>query len=115
MLDDQERLAVGVQLADHLRHPVDQHRVDAARRLVEQDQLRVEHQHLRQLDELLLAVGESSRLLVPERAHPDVLQELLGGLGLGSADRDPAELTPGEGTLRGTRRSPGPSSRGTAG
>ena len=61
VLDDQERLALRVELADHLAHPLDQRRVDAAGGLVEHDQLRVEHQHLRELDELLLAVGERAR------------------------------------------------------
>ena len=37
--------------------------------LVEQDQLRVEHQHLRELDELLLAVGQRAGLLVAEALH----------------------------------------------
>src|ERR687897_2156198 len=50
VLDDQERLPIRVELADDVAHPLDQRRVDAARGLVEQDQLRVEHEDLRELD-----------------------------------------------------------------
>ena len=78
VLDDQERLPVGVELADHLAHPLDQHRVDAAGRLVEQDQLRVEHQDLRELDELLLAVGQRPARWSRKARMPDELQQLLG-------------------------------------
>jgi hypothetical protein len=101
VLDDQEGLPVGVQLPDDLRHAVDQHRVDATGRLVEQDQPRVEHQDLGELHELLLTEGERCCLLVPEGPHPDVLQELVGRSGLRSADSDPRQLPPGEGALGG--------------
>ena len=40
--------------------------------------LRVEHQDLRELDELLLAVGQRVRPLVAEAPHADELQQLLG-------------------------------------
>ena len=47
-----------------LGEPADQARVDAAGRLVEQDQPRLQHQHLGELDQLLLAVGQGAGLLV---------------------------------------------------
>src|SRR5918992_2904576 len=69
VLDDQECLAGRVQLADHLADPLDQGRIDAAGRLVEHDQLRVEHQDLRELQQLLLAVAERGRPHVAILAH----------------------------------------------
>ena len=90
-----------VELADHLADALDQRRVDPAGRLVEQDQLRVEHEHLGQLDELLLAVGERPRLLVAERAHADELEQLLGARGLRAADRVRVELAPARTTRSG--------------
>src|SRR3954465_1112180 len=96
VLDDQERRALAVELADHLAHPLDRGRVDAPGRLVEPDQLRVEHQDLRELDELLLAVGQRARLLVAVAAHADELEQLLGARGLGPADGARVELPPRE-------------------
>src|SRR5215210_707218 len=87
VLDDQERLPARVQLADHLADALDQGRVDAACRLVEHDQLRVQHQDLRQLDELLLAVGERGCPNVAVLAHADELEQLLGPCGLASRHR----------------------------
>ena len=100
VLDDQERLPLPVQLSDHLDDVVDERRIDAAGRLVEHDQARVEHQDLRQLDELLLPEGQRGRPLVGEGPHPDEVEELLGPLRLGAADGVRGELAPGEGPER---------------
>src|SRR5713101_5474941 len=96
VLDDQERLAERVQLADLLDETLDQRRVDSPRGLVEQDQLWIEHQDLRKLDELLLAERERSRLLVREAEHADEVEQLFGPLGLVSRDRVGGELPPRE-------------------
>ena len=87
VLDDEEGDALPVEVADDLDHPVDQRRVDAAGRLVEQDHLRLEHEHLGQLDQLLLAVGQRAGLLVAEPAEADEVEQLARPLGLVPADR----------------------------
>ena len=69
------------------REPAQQRRVDAGRRLVEQDHRRVEHQHLGQLDELALPVGQVGGPGVDVVAHADELQEL--GRPRGLARRTP--------------------------
>src|SRR5206468_4379213 len=50
--------------------------VHAGRRLVEQDQRRVGHEHAHELDELLLAVGEIAGVLAGQRPQPHEVQEL---------------------------------------
>src|SRR5207237_2541394 len=50
--------------------------VDAGRRLVEQDQRGIGHQHTHELDELLLTVGEVTRVLPGQSAEPHQLQQL---------------------------------------
>src|ERR687895_634442 len=62
VLDQEEGPALLVELAHERGDAVEQRRVDAARRLVEQDRLRVGHQHAGELEQLLLAVGEVARL-----------------------------------------------------
>ena len=54
---------------DRLEHHLARLRVEPHRRLVEQDQPRVEHQRPRQLDELLLAAGQRARRCPGARAR----------------------------------------------
>src|SRR5215211_3432842 len=86
VLDDEEGLALPIELADHLRHPRHEGRVYSPGRLVEHDQLWVEHQHLRELDQLLLPERELGGALVAEFPHADELQQLLGARCLRTAD-----------------------------
>ncbi len=69
---------------------------DPARRLVEHDQLRVEHEDLGQLDKLALAEGERSGLVAGEPLHAHELEQLVGALRLGATDCVGAEPAPGE-------------------
>src|SRR5215207_7389743 len=96
VLDDQERLAVCVELADHLADPLDQRRVDAAGGLVEHDQLRVQHEDLGELEELLLSVGQGRRADVAVLTHPDEVEELLRAARLATRDRARAEAADAE-------------------
>src|SRR5213594_274503 len=63
VLHEQHRPALVAQPANGLEQVVEQGAVDAGRRLVEEDQRRVAHQHPDELDELLLAVGEIAGVL----------------------------------------------------
>ena len=92
VLHQQEGLALGVEVPDQVAHPLDQGRIDAAGWFVEQDQLRVEHQHLGQLDELLLPVGQGAGARVAVGGHADELQQFLGPCGLRTADGAQPEL-----------------------
>src|SRR6266540_2117248 len=92
VLDDQEGLAGRVQLEDLLDEPLDQGRVDPAGGLVEQDQFRIQHQDLRELDELLLTEGELPGGPVGKAPHADELEQLLGPLDLRPRDRARSQL-----------------------
>ncbi len=72
LLDQQDRLALLVHRLDHLEHDLADLRVEPHRRLVEDDQLRVEHQAARELDQPLLAAGQAPRLLVGSLADDRV-------------------------------------------
>src|SRR5215218_32871 len=100
VLDDQERLPLAVELADHLGDVLDEGWVDPTGGLVEHDQLRVEHEDLSQLDELLLTEREGLRGLSREPLHADELEQVVCALGLGAADRVRAQLPPREGAER---------------
>src|SRR5262249_43481722 len=58
VLHDQERLASRVELPDSLGDVLDQRRVPPAGRLVEQDDVGVGHEHVRELEQFALAVGQ---------------------------------------------------------
>ena len=61
MLDDEEGEPVGVQTADVALDRLDQHRVDAGGRLVEQHQAWAPHQRRGELEQLALAERELGR------------------------------------------------------
>ncbi len=58
MFDEQERDALPVQLANVLTDALDERRIDAAGRLIEQDELRLGHHHRRELEQFALTVRE---------------------------------------------------------
>src|SRR6266850_6514171 len=76
VLDEQHGLACVAQPAHRVQQVVEERAVDARRRLVEQDQRRIGHEHAHELDELLLAVGELARVLAGQLAEPHELQQL---------------------------------------
>src|SRR5881409_2628755 len=76
VLDEQHRLAGIPQPRDGVEQIVEEGAVHAGRRLVEQDQRRVGHEHAHELDELLLAVGEIAGVLAGQRPQPHEVQEL---------------------------------------
>ena len=63
LLDEQDRLAGVAHQDDVLEDLLERLRVEAERRLVEEHELRVEHQRARELDHPPLAAGEVARLL----------------------------------------------------
>src|SRR3990172_2894059 len=78
VLDQQHGLAPVPERAHGLQQLVEQGPVDTGRRLVEQDQLGIGHEHADELDELLLAVGQVARVLVRQPLELDEPQQLLG-------------------------------------
>ena len=76
VLDDEERLAGPVELPDPVGEVPDQRRVDAAGRLVEQQDRRVGDQQRRQLEQLALTVGQVAGRLVRQPGDPDELEQL---------------------------------------
>ena len=78
MVLDQEQREVEVvaQAADQRPQLLDLLVVEAARRLVEQEQLRAGGERTGELDPLLRAVGKLGRLVVREAGEADVLDEL---------------------------------------
>ena len=89
-----------VQLADLLDHSLDQRRIDAAGRLVEHDELRLEHEDLRELDELLLPEGQRAGANVRVLRHADELEQLQRALVLVTCDRVRGQLAPREAAQR---------------
>jgi len=61
--------------AHRLQQIVEERTIDAGRRLVEQDQCGIGHEHTHELDELLLAVGEVARVLPGQPAKTHELQQ----------------------------------------
>ena len=76
MLDDQEGDALVAELLDAVDDHVEERRVDAAGRLVEQEEARTRHQPGGEVHQLLLAVGELRRRLVGEVGDADEIEEL---------------------------------------
>src|SRR5205807_5160905 len=76
VLDEQHGLARVAQPAHRLQQIVEERAVDAGRRLVEQDQRGIGHEHTHELDELLLTVGEVTRVLAGQPAQSHELQQL---------------------------------------
>src|SRR5262245_4801537 len=63
VLDEQHGLALAAQTAHGVEQVVEKGAVDAGRRLVEQDQRRIAHEHPHELDELLLAIVQVAGVL----------------------------------------------------
>src|SRR5689334_10966399 len=85
VLDQQHGLARIAQARDGLEQIVEQRAVDAGRRLVEQDQHGIRHEHADELDELLLAIREIARILVGQPREPHELEQLTAALLRGPA------------------------------
>src|SRR6266849_5647814 len=84
VLHEEHGLAPVAQLPHGVQELVEQGAVDPRRRLVEQDEIRVGHEHADELHQLLLAVGEIARVFPGEALELDEAEELLGaGAGLG--------------------------------
>src|SRR6266581_985889 len=80
VLDDRDRLAHLLKPVDVVEQVLEQRPVDAGRRLVEQDQVRIGHEGPRELQELLLPVGEAPAVLGAQGREVDERDELLGPL-----------------------------------
>src|SRR5258708_23912187 len=74
VLDDQECLAGRVQIPDLAGDDVDQRRVHPAGRLVKQQDLRIRYQHVGELEQLALAVGEGLGQFWGVRGYPDEVE-----------------------------------------
>jgi hypothetical protein len=70
LLDEEDRRAVAVQLADDAEDLLDYERRETERRLVHQQQLRAAHQRARHRKHLLLAARERAALLAGALAQP---------------------------------------------
>jgi len=63
---------------DALLDLLDEQRVHAGGRLVEEHEARVGHQHRRKLEQLLLTVGKVAGTLFGEPGEPELLEQLEG-------------------------------------
>src|SRR5207247_5474922 len=80
VLHEEHGLASITQLPHGIQEVVEEGTVDARRRLVEEDELRVRHEDADELHELLLAVGEIARVLAGQPLELDEAEELAGAL-----------------------------------
>src|SRR2546426_3797750 len=80
VLHQQHRPPAVAQGAHGVQQLVEQGAVDAGRRLVEQDQLRLGHQHADELHQLLLPVGQVAGVLVGQPLELDEAEQLQGPL-----------------------------------
>ena len=71
MIDDDEGAAVGVQLAHQLDDLVAQERIHAGERLIEEQDLGVQHQRAAEFQQLLLAAGQVLRLQRLQRGEAE--------------------------------------------
>jgi hypothetical protein len=77
---DQADVLVVPEIADELEHLVAAFRVHAVGRLVEEQQIGIVHQRLRQLDALLHARGVGVHVAVARLAEADVIEDLVRAL-----------------------------------
>ena len=89
VLDEQERQPAAVQLAHVALHRLHHHRVDAGRRLVEEDEPRLAHQHRGELEQLLLAIGERRGALAGMSGEAELLEQAQRAGGVGVTDGAP--------------------------
>src|SRR5262245_40075034 len=87
VLDNQERLAPGIQLPDPVSQLVDQRGVHAAGWLVEQHDRRVCDQHVGELEQLALAVRERPGELASVPGDAGELEQLHGPVPVGRTAR----------------------------
>ncbi len=66
VLDEQDGFALRVQLHDTFYNNLQERRIDASRRFIEQDHVRIGHQHTGQFQQLPLTAGQNPRRLVFE-------------------------------------------------
>ena len=90
LLDDQHGVALGANAPHQVEHLRNDHRGEAHRRLIQQDQLRSAHERTRYGAHLLLAAGERSGHLVlaflqARKQRVDII-ETLGKFGAGAGD-----------------------------
>ena len=78
VLDDAERDAVGLEFADQRDDVLQQGRRDAGGRLVEQHQRRLQQQHARQFQQLLLAARKCRGRMIGQLPQPDALEHVAG-------------------------------------
>src|SRR3989454_2369261 len=76
VLDEEHGLARVAQPAHRLQQVVEERAVDARRRLVEEDERGIRHEHPHELDELLLAVRQVARVLAGQVPEPDEVEQL---------------------------------------
>jgi hypothetical protein len=77
VFDDQDGLALVAQAPEHVQQLVEQRAVDPGGRFIEQDQLRIGHQHANELEQLLLAVREVAGVFLAQPLELDEGQQLL--------------------------------------
>ena len=75
MLDQQHRLTLRVELLDALDDQLQQRRVDACCRLVEQDRLRVGHQHAGKFEQLALTARKHAGWLPLKPRQSDEIEQ----------------------------------------
>src|SRR3989442_15733749 len=80
VLDEQHGLALVSEPPPGVEQVVEERAVHAGRRLVEQDQRGIPHEHANELHQLLLAIGQVSGELALEPLESDEAQQLEGPL-----------------------------------
>ena len=86
MLDDEEREAARVELADVALHGLDHHRVHSRGGLVEQHETRLAHQERGELEQLALTERQRARAIARHAREPELLQQGGGALALGRSE-----------------------------
>src|ERR1700730_10983154 len=78
VLHQQHRLAAVAECPHGVEQLIEEGAIHAGGGLVEQDQLRIGHEHADELDQLLLTVGEGARILVRQPLELDEAEQLPG-------------------------------------
>src|SRR5205823_5467684 len=86
--------ATRVEVADPLLDLLDEHGIDARRRLVEEHEPWLPHQNGGELEQLLLAVGEVAGSLLRESGETELLEQLEGACPLVRSNRAPNDGPP---------------------
>src|SRR3954471_9311523 len=81
VLDDYEAATLGlVERHQELAQLLDQRRIDAGARLIQQHEARFRHERHGDVDQLLLAIGEAASRQMRDRLQPEELDHLVGVL-----------------------------------